>query len=117
MKRGGGAPLVRLAVPLDGLGGVMRLDLDPPLAERVEHRRVGLKLAVSPAADDETLGQLVLHLLEVIHHERVTLATPPIGDDAVGQDDQIASVLLAVDDDPPKAVVLKARHRGVTVAL
>ena len=111
MERGGRSPRVRLAVSPHRFGGVMCLDLDPPLSQRIEHGRMGPELPVSAAAHDQTLGQLVLHLLEVVHHERMTFAPPPVGYDAVGQDDQISGVLLAVDDDPPEAVALKPRHR------
>src|SRR5688572_15127206 len=111
MKRRRRPPLVRLAVALHGLAGVKRLDLDPPFLQLLEHGRVEAKLAVGAAAHDQTLGKLVLHLLEVLHYERMSFPAPPVGYDAVGQDDQIASVLLAVDDDPPEAVVREPDHR------
>jgi hypothetical protein len=77
---------------------------------------VGAQLAMPAAADDQTLGKLVLHLFEVLHHEGVTFPAPPVAYDAVGQDDQVASVLLAVDDDPPEACSPRAWPSPVTVA-
>jgi hypothetical protein len=40
----------------------------------------------------------------------VAVATPPVGDHAVREDDQIARVLAAVDLDAPELVVAKYRH-------
>jgi hypothetical protein len=57
MERRRCPPLVRLAVALHSLVGVKRLDLDPPLLQRLEHGGVGAQLAVGAAADDQTLGK------------------------------------------------------------
>ena len=102
---------VGVASAADGLRGRERLDLHPASPQLVDHRGIGPELPVGAAAEDQPLGELVQDLVEVAHGQRVTLTPPPIGHHALGQDDQVAGVLLADDGDPPEAVVLELCHR------
>ena len=49
------------------------------------------------AAQDQAIGELVDHLVEVIDRKGVPLPPPPLGQHAVGEHDQIAGMALAVD--------------------
>jgi hypothetical protein len=110
MERSGCAPRIELAVAADGLIGWERLDLDTALAQPVRRLSLGPHLSVCTGADEQALGQLAEHAIEVGEDERVTVLAPPIRDDAVGQHDHIPRLLFAVDNDPTEAVSLDPRH-------
>ena len=74
MKRRRRAALVRIAVAADGLRGGERLDLDAALPQGLEHRRVGPQPPVCAAAENQPVGQLGLHVLEVLQRQRMALA-------------------------------------------
>jgi hypothetical protein len=112
----GGAALVELAVAPDGVGGLEHLDVDPAPLELLDHRPRRTELLLRASTEYERLRQLVLDLAEVFDRERVTFLPPPVGDDPAGQDDQVARLLLAVDDDPAEAVVLKPGYAGAPVS-
>lgn len=61
-------------------------------------------------AQDKPHRKLIEHLVQVLDRQRVALAPPPIGHHPVGQHDEIASVLMAVDGEPPEVVVLQMSH-------
>jgi hypothetical protein len=79
VKRGRRAALVGVAVAADGLGGGERLDLDAALPQGREHRGVGPQLPVRATAENQPLGQLSPHVLEVLQRQRVALAPPQSG--------------------------------------
>ena len=93
MQRGGGAPLVKLAVATDRLVGVQALDRDVAPPKLGDRRRIWTQPAVRSDAEDQPLRQLVEHLIEILKRERVSIAAPPVGHDPVGQHDQIPRLL------------------------
>jgi hypothetical protein len=68
------------------------------------------------AADDQPLGQLVDDRLEVLDHQRVTVAPPPVAGDAFGKHDQIAAVLLTVDGDAAELVLADPGDPSIVVS-
>ena len=101
---------IELAVAAYRLAGRHRLDAHPATRELVEHGLRRAKLAVGSGAQDQRPGQLALHLAEVLEAQRMALAPPPVRHDAVGRNDQVARLLLAIDNDAPEAVVLQPGH-------
>jgi hypothetical protein len=110
VKRRGGTPLVELSVATDRIGGAQHLDVDPATLQLLDDGSRRTEPAVRTRAEYELLGEIILNLAEVVERERVAVPPPPVGEDAVGQHDDVARLLLAVHDDPPEAVVLKPRH-------
>jgi Winged helix DNA-binding domain len=110
VQRGGGGAFVELAVTAYRRVGGQALDPHAAPLELRDDRRVGTQLAVGADAEHEPPGQLVEHLVEVLHRQRVALAAPPTADNPVGQDDQITRVLLAIDGEPAEAVIQEASH-------
>src|SRR5688572_30442781 len=85
MQSRGGAPLVKVSIAANRLGGLQHLHVDPPPLELLDHGAGRAELAVRPGAEYELLRELVLNLSEVLDCERVPLAPPPVREDAVGQ--------------------------------
>jgi hypothetical protein len=115
VKSRGGAALVQLAVTPDRGARVEGLDRDAAALELLYHRGGRLQAAVVPAPEDQALRELLDHLVQILDRERMALPAPPIGDDTVRQDDEVAGLLLAVDHYPAEAVVLESRHRYSTI--
>jgi hypothetical protein len=107
MQSRGGTPLVEVCVAANRVVGRQHLHVDPPPFELLDHGARGVEPAVRPGTEYELLGKLVLDFSEVLDRERMPLPSPPVREDAVGQHDQVAGLLLAVDDDAPEAVVLQ----------
>ena len=84
MQRGGGGAFVELAVTAYRRVGGQALDPHAAALELGDDRRVGTQLAVGADAEHEPPGQLVEHLVEVLHRQRVALAAPPTADNPVG---------------------------------
>src|SRR5215218_9144462 len=110
MQGRGRAPLVRVSVAAHGVGSEQHLDVDPATLQLLDHGARRPQPAVRAGAEDELLGKLVLDIAEVLDRERVALVPPPVREDAIGQHDQVARLLLTIDDDPPEAVVLQTGH-------
>jgi hypothetical protein len=70
---------------------------------------------VRAVADDQALGQLVQHLPQVVDDQPMPVLTPPVGDHAIREHDDIAPPLGAVDGEAAEAVVLEAGHRNLPV--
>ena len=111
MKCSRRAARVELAVAADGLVRRQGLDLDTAPPELSKRLRVGTQLPVRAGADDQPLRQLIDDVLEVGKNESVPLRPPPIGEHAIGQNDQVTRLRLTIDDDVPEAVALDARRR------
>jgi hypothetical protein len=108
---GGGRPTrVELAVATNGLISWQRLHLDTPLSELVERLRIWAHLRIRARAHDQTLRQLLEDVVEIVKNETMSICAPPVGDNATGENDHIASLLLAVDDEMAEPVSLDPRH-------
>ena len=110
MKRGGGPPLIELAVPTYGVLCGKALDRNAAPLQFLDRRPVRPQATVGTDAHDQPLGQLLQHILNVLEHQRVPLAPPPIGHDAVGQDDHVTPLLQSVDTETAEAVVREPCH-------
>jgi hypothetical protein len=104
--------LVELAIPAHGLGGPHRFDLDTTGGKCLEHRLGWAQAPVVTAAEHQAFRQLVDYLVEVFEREGVPLAPPPVRNHSIGEDDEVAGVLLAVNGDPTEAVIGQSRHEG-----
>ena len=113
MERGGRSSGIERVVPANGVAGGEDLDLDASCAQLVERLRIWLHAAVRPGAEDQPLRQLVENVGEILEHESVPVPAPPVLLEALGQDDEVARVLLAVDDDVSESVALDAGHQGI----
>jgi hypothetical protein len=111
-----GAVLVELAVASHCRVGGQALDLHPAALELRDNGGVGAQTAVGSDTQNEPRRKLIEHLVQVLDSQRVALAPPPIGHHTVGQHDEIAGVLMAVDGEPPEAVVLQTSG-GVSLPL
>jgi len=87
VKCAGGSSRIKLAVTPNRLAGRKRLDLDSAAAQRLDHGWVGFQLPIGPAAQDQSLGQFLDHVVEVLHGQRVAVLAPPIRHHAVGHHD------------------------------
>ena len=96
---------IELAESNNGALGRQAFDLNAALAQTVQRRGVRTHLSRCPRADDQPLGKLVQHVLEILEHERMAVPAPPVGDDAMGEHDHIAGHLAPLDDDVPEPVV------------
>src|SRR6266540_1266470 len=106
-----GRPLrVELAEPDHGAVGWEALDLDAALVETLQRGWVGAHLRRRPHADDQPLGELLENVREILEHQGVPVATPPIPNDAPRQHDQVARLLLPFDHDVTEPVVPNLRH-------
>jgi hypothetical protein len=92
--RGGG---VQRAVAAHRVIGREHLDLDSALSEAFDCIRVGDHAPVGAGTDDQTPGQIWENFIQVLEREAMTIPATPIPDNASREDDDIVSVLLAVD--------------------
>jgi hypothetical protein len=113
VERGGRSSGIERPVPANGVPGGEHLDVDASGAQLVERSRIGLHAAVRAGAEDQPPRQLVEHVVEILEHEPVPVPAPPVFLDTLGKDDDVAGVLLTIDDDVPEPVVLDARHGGI----
>jgi hypothetical protein len=97
VKSGCGGGRVHRAVAAHRVIRREHLDLDSALSEAFDCIRVGDHAPVGAGTDDQTLGQIWENFIQVLEHEAVTIQATPIPDDASREDDEIVSVLLAVD--------------------
>jgi hypothetical protein len=111
MKCGRRPAVVELAVAMDSLARRQSLDLDTPLPELLNRLRVGPHLSIRARAHNEALRQLIDDLAEVGKDEAVPIGPPPIGKNALGQDDYVTRLFLTVDEETTEVVALDPRHR------
>jgi broad specificity phosphatase PhoE len=104
-------PRIELGVAPDGIRGREHLDLDPPGAQRLERARIGPQPPVRAGADEQPLGELVEHLVEILDHEPVPFLSPPAAHHALRKHDHVARLLTTVDRHAPEAVALDLGHR------
>ena len=87
MERRGRPRRVELAEPRDRAIGRQAFDRDAPLAQTFQHRRVGTHLRRRTHPDEQPLGELLEHFVQVFEHQRVPISAPPVPNDARGQDE------------------------------
>ena len=68
-------------------------------------------MAVRPRPDDQVRRELLKHLVQVCEYETMPLGSPPVREHAVGQDDHVLRLLLAVHEDAAEAIPLDPRHQ------
>jgi hypothetical protein len=88
---------VKPAVTTHRVLGRKHLDLDSALSEGFDCLRVRDHAPVGAGTDDQTLGQIGENFIQVLEHQAVAIPAPPIPDNPSREDDDIVSVLLAVD--------------------
>jgi hypothetical protein len=111
VERGRRAARIELAVAADGLVRRQGLHLDAALAELVERLRLRTHLPVRARADDKPFRQLLEYVVQVGEDESVPIRAPPIGEYALGEDDHVTRLLVAVDDEITEAVSRDPRDR------
>ena len=82
MKGGRGLRRVAGREPSYGLLGRKRFDLDPATAELLDGPAIRTHPRLGPTPDDEPLRKLVEDVIEIVKHESVPVAPPPVRDDA-----------------------------------
>lgn len=110
MERSRRAARVELAVTANGLVGGQCLDFYAAVPQLLERLGLGPHLLVRARTDEQMRRQLLEHAFEVGEDEPVPVRAPPVRDDTVRQDDDIACLLFAVDDDMAEAVSLDPRQ-------
>jgi hypothetical protein len=111
MKCGRRAAGVKFAVAMDSLARRQGLDLHTPPPELLNRPRVGTHLPVRARAYYQALRQLVDDLPEVGDDESVPIGPPPIGEHTVGEHNQVARLMLTVDEEMAETVTLDPRKR------
>ena len=101
---------VQLAEPDHGAIRWEALDLDPALAQTLQRGGVGAHLRRRPHPHDQPLGELIENVLEILEHQRVPVATPPVPYDPAGHHDQVARLRLSFHHEATEPVVLDPRH-------
>jgi hypothetical protein len=106
----GGPGGVQLAEPDHGAICWEALHLDPALAQTLQRGRVGAHLRRRSHPNDQPLGELIKNVLEILEHQRVPVATPPVPYDPARHHDQVARLRLSFHHDATEPVVLDLRH-------
>src|SRR5918995_5906569 len=101
---------VQLAEPDHGAIRWEALHLDPTLAQTLQRGGVGAHLRRRPHPHDQPLGELIKNVLEILEHQRVPVATPPVPYDPARHHDQVARLRLSFHHDATEPVVLDLRH-------
>jgi hypothetical protein len=110
VQRGSGAPLVDFRKAADRVIGVQALDRDTTPLKRRDHPGIRMQPTIRANPQDQALGQLVEHPIEILYRQRMPIPPPPVANDPVRQHDQIPGLLRTVDYHPAEAVILKPRH-------
>jgi steroid delta-isomerase-like uncharacterized protein len=116
VERGCRLGRVELGVAPHRLARRQLLDLDPLPLQLLDGVCVRPHAAVGACPDDQALGQLREYGVEILEHERMPLASPPILQHSARKHDYVVRVLLAVDEHAAKAVSLDPRHATSTLA-
>lgn len=101
MQGSGRALGIKLAIATNRLRCAKDLDRDAARSELLQRVRIGVHAPVHPGPDQQALGQLWQHLGQVLDHEFMAVAPPPVRHGAIGQQDQVRLFLVPVDHDPP----------------
>jgi hypothetical protein len=113
VERGGRLGGIRARVAAHCLVRWQDFDFDTSLAQLSKRAGIGLHLALGACADDQSRRQLVEHCLEIIEHERVTIAAPPVPHDALRENDDVVRLFTAFNGYAAEAVVLQTSHGSI----
>src|SRR5919106_4354056 len=105
MQRRGGGRRLELRVAAHCSGRVEDLDGNAPRLELADRLGLRMHLVMSTGTNDEMVGKLPLNDIEVFDVQGVSVLSPPVRLDPIGQDDHIFVIALAVDDDMPEAIL------------
>jgi hypothetical protein len=110
VQRGGGSRRVQLGEAPHRAIRRRALDLDASLLQAVEHLRTRPHPLVRAGPDDQSLGELVGHVLEVDPRQFVALTPPAVLDHAAGKHDHVARDLPTIDRQATESIPVDPTH-------
>ena len=81
---------IELTVPIDRVVRRKDLNFDPASFELLNDARIRLQASISAGTDDERRGQFLDDIGQVLGDEGVPILAPPVGDNAVGEQDHVS---------------------------
>jgi hypothetical protein len=107
-RRGGGR--IELSVSVYGVSRVQDLHLDATTLEFLERAGIRPHSSVGTRTNHENRWRIVDDLHQVLDDKPVPVLAPPVGDDPVRKKNDVAGMLLTVDDDAAEFVVVYYGH-------